>query len=138
MALSEFVALALLYFIKDVPELRRRQAAHDWERYTARRLAGRRMVLVGLGNVGRAIARTCAALGVEVVAMPRTVPADTPEGVARIITRDGLRAALADADALVLACPYTPETHHLVGAGRAGRAAATRDPGERGARQRRG
>jgi phosphoglycerate dehydrogenase-like enzyme len=27
-----------------------------------------------------------------------------------------LSALLADIDALVLACPYTPETHHLIGA----------------------
>jgi len=115
-ALAEFVALALLYHVKGVAELKRRQAAHLWERYTAERLEGRRVVLVGLGNVGRAIARTCGALGMDVVAMPRLAPAMLPEGVSRIIARGSLGAELADADALVLACPYTPETHHLIGA----------------------
>jgi glyoxylate/hydroxypyruvate reductase len=115
-ALAEFVALGLLSLVKEVAELRRRQARHHWERYTARSLAGRRVLLVGLGNVGRAIARTLGALGVEVIAMARTQPATLPEGVARAIGRDAFHAELAAADALVLACPATPETFHLVGA----------------------
>jgi glyoxylate/hydroxypyruvate reductase A len=113
--LSEFVVLGLLYLTKDVPDLRRRQAEHFWERYTARRLAGQRMLLIGLGSVGRQIAATCASLGIEVWGMRRG-GGEPPEGVARIVTRDELGEALGQVDALVLSCPYTKETHHLIGA----------------------
>ena len=113
--LAEHVALGLLYLTKRVPRLREWQAMHHWERFTTEQLAGRRMLLVGLGNVGREIARTCACLGLEVWGMdPGTsVP---PTGVARLVPPTAFHDALAQVDALVLSCPYTPETHHLVGA----------------------
>lgn len=113
--LSEFAVMSLLYFVKDVPFLLREQAAHRWQRYTARQLAGARLLLVGLGQVGRGIARSCAALGVEVWGMRRTATPDRPEGVSRIVTRAELRGALAEVDALVLACPITAETRGLIG-----------------------
>ena len=113
--LAEHVALGLLYHAKRASDLRAWQVAHRWERFTTNQLAGSRMLLVGLGNVGRQVARTCAGLGVEVWAIdPGT--ADAPDGVARLLDRAAMRDALSQVDALVLACPYTPDTHHLVGA----------------------
>ena len=113
--LAEFVALGLLYLTKEVPHLREWQAGRRWERHTSRELAGQRMLLVGLGQVGRQIAATCAGLGLEVWGMRRTVSGSLPPGVAREVPRSALREALAEVDALVLACPYTRETHHLIG-----------------------
>ena len=113
--LAEWVVLGLLYLVKDVPRLLEEQAAHRWQRYTARSLAGRRVLLVGLGGVGREVARVLAGLGVEVRGLRRS-DGPAPEGVSRLIAREELLEALADVDALVLACPYTPETHHLIGA----------------------
>ena len=55
--LSEFVVLGLLYFVKQVPDLLRSQRARRWERYTAVTLAGKRVVLIGLGRVGSQVAR---------------------------------------------------------------------------------
>lgn len=113
--LAEHVALGLLYLTKRVDDLRDWQAAHRWERFTTRQLAGTRMLLVGLGHVGRQVARTSVGLGVEVWAVDPGATA-APEGVFRIIDPKALRATLAEVDALVLACPYTPATHHLIGA----------------------
>lgn len=113
--LAEWVVLGLLYLIKDVPRLRREQEHHHWERFTARSLAGRRILLVGLGGVGRQVARTLAGHGVEVWALRRS-DAPVPEGVARLVRNDELSTALGSVDGLVLACAYTPETHHLIGA----------------------
>jgi glyoxylate/hydroxypyruvate reductase A len=112
--LAEWAVLGLLYLVKEVPRLREEQAAHRWERYTARSLAGRRVLLVGLGGVGREVARALAGLGVEVRGLRRS-DGPAPEGVSRLVARAELLGALADVDALVLACPYTPETHHLIG-----------------------
>jgi phosphoglycerate dehydrogenase-like enzyme len=114
--LAEFVVLGLLYFVKRVPDLRAWQASHRWERYTADSLAGRRVMLIGLGHVGRAIATSLSVFGVEVIGMGRGPRAERPDGVTRLIGRDELADALREVDALVLACPYTPETHHLIGA----------------------
>jgi glyoxylate/hydroxypyruvate reductase A len=112
--LAEFVALGLLYLVKGVPWLREQQRDHLWERYTTVQLAGRRMLQVGLGNVGRQIARTCAALGVEVWGMDPSFSAP-PAGVTELVPRVELTSSLQRVDALVLSCPYTKETHHLIG-----------------------
>jgi phosphoglycerate dehydrogenase-like enzyme len=114
-ALAEFVTLGLLYFCKRVPELAAWQRDHHWERFTTRRLAGSRTLLVGLGKVGSQIARQLDDLGVEVIGMARTEQ-PRPAGIARLITRSDLIEVLQGVDAIVLACPYTPETHHLIGA----------------------
>jgi phosphoglycerate dehydrogenase-like enzyme len=55
--LAEFTMLGLLYFFRDVPYLNARKQEHHWERYTVRGLEGARMLLVGLGSLGRAVAR---------------------------------------------------------------------------------
>jgi phosphoglycerate dehydrogenase-like enzyme len=115
-ALAEFAAIGLLYWTKDVPFLQRRQAERHWERYTAESLAGRRALVVGLGQVGREIARVCAALRMSVWGMRRTLGGDPPPGVTRLVARDELLSALPQVDALVLACPLTSETHRLIGA----------------------
>jgi phosphoglycerate dehydrogenase-like enzyme len=112
--LTEFVLLGLLYFIKEVPFLRDEQARRSWAPAPTRVLAGRRVLVVGLGGLGRHIARTLSGLGVEVWGMRRSSGA-TPEGVARQVDRAAFRAALGDVDALVLATPNTTETHHMIG-----------------------
>jgi glyoxylate/hydroxypyruvate reductase A len=113
--LAEFVTLGLLYFYRDVPRLQRMQRAHRWECYTNRELAGRRALVVGLGAVGRAIAERLAAQGLEVWGARRT-PGPPPEGVSRVLPMTDLTSVLGEIDALILACPLTPETEGLIGA----------------------
>jgi glyoxylate/hydroxypyruvate reductase A len=113
--LAEFVVLGLLHFIKGVPHLRDEQARRSWVPAPTRLLATSRVLVVGLGGLGRVIARTLAGLGVEVWGLRR---ADGPavDGVARLVPRDSLRAALGEVDAVVLAAPATEATRHLIGA----------------------
>lgn len=77
-------------------------------------LAGRTMGIVGLGAVGRAVARIAQhGFGLDVAAFTRT-PANVPEGV-RAVDLDTL---VSTADVLVLCCPLTPQTRGLIGPGR--------------------
>lgn len=116
--LAEFVLFALLAFAKDFPRLVRDQAAHRWVRYCGRELRGTTAGIVGLGRVGRAVARACHGLGVRVIGTRRTAAgSDTAiEGVDMIVPSGELPAMLREVDALVLACPLTPETKGLIGA----------------------
>jgi glyoxylate/hydroxypyruvate reductase len=114
--LAEFVILSLLYFYRDVPRLQRMQRAHHWERYTNRELAGSRALVVGLGAVGRKIAQRLAALDLEVWGMRRTLQAPAPDGVHRVLPLADLASVLGQVEALILACPLTPETERLIGA----------------------
>lgn len=114
--LAEFALLGLLYFAKDMPLLARRQRQRHWQRLAVGQLAGRRALLVGLGGTGRAVARLLAAAGVEVTGMTRTPRHRDAPGVASFVTQDQLGAVLPAVDALVLACPLTEQTRHLIAA----------------------
>ena len=118
--LAEFALTGALYFVKGLPELRRRQQARHWERYTTRQLAGLRALVVGLGGIGRQVAATFAALGVEVWGLGRTGRTYDVAGLSQVITAGGLDEALPETDIVVLACPLTPETQGLIGARRLG------------------
>lgn len=113
--LAEFVLLAMLAFVKDMPRLVREQAAHRWERYCGRELRGATVGIVGLGRVGREVTRACRALGMRVVATKRTPAAGTVEGVDLFVSLPRILTVLQQADFLVLACPQTPETAGLLG-----------------------
>jgi lactate dehydrogenase-like 2-hydroxyacid dehydrogenase len=73
-------------------------------------LTARQVGIVGLGGIGRAVAERCAALGMT-VSWWGTRPKDAPW-----LRADSLAALARDSDALVLACPLTADTRHLVDA----------------------
>lgn len=112
--LAEFVILAALHFVREMPRLEAWKAGRHWERFCGRQLAGSRMTLIGLGRVGSRIAELSAALGIEVTAHRRTTGGEAPSHVRRVVDADGLDAALPETDLLVLAAPATPDTKHLV------------------------
>jgi glyoxylate/hydroxypyruvate reductase len=110
--LAEFALTGVLYFVKELPELARRQSARSWERYTTRQLAGRRVTVVGLGQVGRKTCELFTALGAEVVGVARG--ADAPGVAATIVAVDAIDEVLPHSDAIVLCCPLTPQTRGLL------------------------
>ena len=113
--LAEFALAGALYFVKGVPDLRRRQQARHWERYTTRQLAGQRALVVGLGGIGRQVTATFAALGVRVLGLGRDGRDYDIDGLSGVIGRAELDAALPETDLLVLCCPLTPQTEGLIG-----------------------
>lgn len=76
-----------------------------------RRLAGQTLGIVGLGNIGRELARKAQALGFEVLATSRRLTG-LVDGV-RIVSLNDLLAA---SDYVSLHVPVTSETHHMIGA----------------------
>ena len=86
-----------------------------WERPPAaiHRLAGRRLALLGLGNIGRRVAARARAFEFEVVAHDPYAAGPAPEGVTLVAE---LEEALAGADVVSLHTPLTEETRHLVDA----------------------
>ena len=95
-------------------------AGHDrairagiWQSSNGRQLAGRTLGLVGLGAVGRAVARTATALGMRVLALDAFVsPGLVPPSVTMV---NSLHALLPQADVLSLHCPLTDETRGMIG-----------------------
>jgi glyoxylate/hydroxypyruvate reductase A len=114
--LAEFAVMGALHFVKGVPRLKRWQRARHWELYTTRQLAGQRALVVGLGAMGRQVATSFAALGVEVWGMGRAGAAYDVAALTRVIARADLDAALPGIGIVVLCCPLTDETAGLMGA----------------------
>ncbi|HEX9822282.1 MAG TPA: D-2-hydroxyacid dehydrogenase [Methylomirabilota bacterium] len=78
------------------------------------RLRGTTLALVGVGDIGREIARVARALGMRVIGVSRSgrrVP-----GVARVYRPRALHRALAAADFVVVVVPLTSETRGLIDA----------------------
>ena len=81
-------------------------------------LAGRTIGVVGLGRIGRAVARIGLAFGMEVIACRRgAASGDDPES----LTLVDLDTLLAASDVVSLHCPLTEETRGLINAARIGR-----------------
>lgn len=84
-------------------------AAGRWDRHIGVELTGRRLGLIGLGQVGGRVARMARAVGMEVVAHdPYVSTTDVP-----LVTKDEL---VSGSDAVSLHVPLTKETRHLVDA----------------------
>lgn len=112
--LAEFVLMATLYFAKEVPRLNAWKAGRHWERYCGYEVAGSRMLLIGLGSVGRRIAELSSAVGIEVIGHRRSSGGAVPPGVSRLVDADGIDAELPSTDQLVIAVPDTSLTKNLI------------------------
>jgi phosphoglycerate dehydrogenase-like enzyme len=113
--MSEYVLGWCAWVTQKMETYRAAQRERRWiETVVPGRLAGATLCLVGVGDIGRAIARAARALGMRVVGVTRS-GARVP-GVERIYRTARLTAALAAADFVVLVVPLTPTTHGLIGA----------------------
>ena len=115
--LAEFALFGLLYFAKGVPVLHEWQARRHWQRHTTRQLRGSRVVLVGLGGVGRSVASLLAATGIDVIGVGRAGRSYQVPGVSSYADDTQLLEVLPGADGLVLACPLTERTQRPDSAG---------------------
>jgi D-2-hydroxyacid dehydrogenase (NADP+) len=69
--------------------------------------------LIGLGNIGRAVARKATAMGMRVIGVKRSP--DSVPGVECVVGPDQLHEILGEADFVVLAMPLTGETWGMIG-----------------------
>lgn len=73
-------------------------------------LAGKTMGIVGLGHIGRRVAKIALAFGMQVKAMTSKKAEELPAG----IQKTELQSLLASADVVSLHCPLTEGTRHLI------------------------
>lgn len=109
--LAEFALLGLLAGLKQLPRLQRDQASRTWpvDRRALGMLAGSRVMIAGLGGIGREVARLLGSLGAHVEGYSRRSGGALP-GLSRRVEPHELPAALGRVDAVVLALPETSAT----------------------------
>jgi phosphoglycerate dehydrogenase-like enzyme len=118
--IAEHVLAVTLAMFRRLPHAWRSQAAREWAQDAIglagnRLIAGSRVVVIGMGGIGSAVARRMRALDADVIGVRRTA-APVSEGVSTVVTVDRLHDVLPSADVVVLAAPHTRETRELVGA----------------------
>jgi len=107
---AEWAVTATLAAQRGIPFFVREQAAGRWSFTTHSSLVGARVLLVGAGDIGRAIGRMMAGFDAELTYVARTA-------------RDGVHSTaelpdlLPHADVVILIVPVTPATTGLVDAG---------------------
>jgi phosphoglycerate dehydrogenase-like enzyme len=109
---GEYAIMALLMLANNMPALITAQHEQRWEKMFASILRGRRLTVIGLGGLGGAAVAQAARFGLEITGV-RT-HATPYEGCARVVTSAQLDSVLPTTEFLLLACPLTPATHHLL------------------------
>jgi len=117
--IAEHVFASLLALTRRLPLAFERQQQAAWaqnefvDAQLPTVLRGQCLGVVGLGSIGAEVARLGAAFGMRVVGVRRDAARGVPPGVTRVWSADGLDALLAEADVVVIAAPFTAETHAL-------------------------
>ena len=120
--MADTVLAMVLHFARGLDFAVRAQAETRWWKdpfdsadTSVRELADSTVGIVGLGGIGRAVARRAVALGMKAVATRRS-GTDGPDGVEVLSGPDALHRLLPRTDYLVLCVPQTDETRGLIGA----------------------
>jgi phosphoglycerate dehydrogenase-like enzyme len=106
---SELAVAGMLAVMRDLPHFRVAQTEHRWDQVYADGLTGRRVLIIGAGDIGRRIKAAVEAFDAETTMVARTA-------------REGVRALadlpelLPDHEVVAIAVPHTPDTDRLVDA----------------------
>ncbi len=115
--ISEFVMELMLMFAKGAINSFENKRNHTWGRYMAYELAGRTVGIVGLGHIGREIARLAKAFNMRVLATRRSAKrVGTARNVDQLMPQSDLKKMMAESDYVVVSVPLTHETEKLIGA----------------------
>jgi phosphoglycerate dehydrogenase-like enzyme len=116
--ISEHIFTLMLALARRIPEAVQAQERHAWVRSGGLppifELAGKTLVLIGVGAIGERTARIAEAMEMRVIGVRRD-PDRPAQGVARMVGPDQLDKVLPEADLVVLTVPLTPETQQMIG-----------------------
>ncbi|HLY15024.1 MAG TPA: D-2-hydroxyacid dehydrogenase [Candidatus Limnocylindrales bacterium] len=130
--IAEYVLMMILAVSRRLPQLLELQRERTWQPLEGAELGDVTVGVVGLGSIGRAVARLATAFGCRVIATRRRsevgsaagavsgpdagVASDAGDDLAlsRVLGPEGLPELLAESDFVVLAAPLTPTTENLI------------------------
>jgi phosphoglycerate dehydrogenase-like enzyme len=118
---AEHVISLIFAVAKKIPHAARLQQKRIWGQDAIwndgprpREVAGATLGLIGLGSIGRTVARMAAALGMRVIAVREHPEKDKPEGLATVYAPSQLYDLLSQSDYVVMAAPLTDATRGLI------------------------
>ena len=111
--IAESVVAAMLDHAKRLKQRRIDQGDHVWGNVKLNELYGSTVLLLGLGNIGRRVARLCKSFEMRVIGTKRRI--EEVENVDHVFPPDKLKRYLGEANYVVIAAPLTPITENMVG-----------------------
>ncbi len=113
--ISEYVLGMMLLFAKQAANYFLMKQTHQLQRFTPRLLRGQAVGIIGLGHIGREVARLAKAFGMRVLAVDEIRGTRPARHVDTMLPTNQLRKLLADSDFVVSCVPLTPKTSKLIG-----------------------
>jgi phosphoglycerate dehydrogenase-like enzyme len=112
--IAEWVLARVLQIVKRLPEHDANARDHRWESALGGQLQGKTVAVVGLGAIGREVARRARAFGTTLLGVRRSwKPGATDDDVDELFGPDALHEVLARSDVVVLAAPGTDDNEDL-------------------------
>jgi len=121
-AVAELVLGLMLSLAREIPRADREIRNGNWlkKELMGSELSGKYLGIVGLGNIGKKLARHAKSLNMNIIGYDVIpIPDDFSREVSLVKT--DLDTLLSSADYISFHVPFTPETHHLVNAQRLGK-----------------
>ena len=121
-SVAEYCVTAMLMLARNAFEITSKIRTHPWDETRklgakAHEVAGMTVGIVGVGEIGLRVAKICRqGFGMRVLGNQRRMDAIGPDAEGAPLER-----LIAEADFVVLTCPLTPQTHHLLNAATIGR-----------------
>jgi phosphoglycerate dehydrogenase-like enzyme len=112
-AIAEWALARVFAFQQEVVPLLDAQRAGRWAPSDVPRVAGTQALIVGTGDIGRAMARLFAAVGMTVRGVSRSGMSDEP-AFTSMHRVDALPELVGDADWIALVLPDTPDTRGVI------------------------
>ncbi|QDR81498.1 D-2-hydroxyacid dehydrogenase [Sporomusa termitida] len=112
---AEHVLALMLAFNRGLPVSIRQQEVKQWQRMPTSELHDQTIAIVGLGSIGREIAKKAKALSMKVLASKQEITTELFVDKLYPADNDSLLEMLGQADFVVIALPLTEHTHNLIG-----------------------
>jgi len=118
-AVAEHAMALILALARQLPQARDNQRQHHWRKMIAEiakredELAGKTLLIIGLGRIGGRLARLATAFDLRVIGVRRD-PAGGRNGADAVHATAELAKLLPQADIVALTCPLTPETTGII------------------------
>ncbi len=111
--IAESVLAAMLNHAKRLKQRRIDQKKCNWGNIKLDELYNRTVLLLGLGNIGKRIAKLCKSFDMRVIGTKKHV--ENVDNVDLVFPPQDLKKYLPEADYFVIAAPLTPSTENMIG-----------------------
>lgn len=106
---AELAVAGILSLLRELPHFHDEQRAARWSPSASEDLDGKRVLILGAGDIGRRVAAAVGVFDAVCTFVARHARAD-------VTAIDDVARLLPDHDIVVVALPYTDQTHHLIDA----------------------